>query len=114
MTKRVIVCGGRDYADSRTVYWALDQVRSKHGIPVIIHGGARGADALAASWAEEVGATVEVYEADWERHGKGAGPVRNQQMVDAGADGCIAFPGGRGTADMVSRCKKAGIPVWQP
>lgn len=110
----LIVCGGRDYKDSRAVYWALDQVRSKRGVAKIMHGGARGADALADSWADQSGAEVQVFDADWEQHGKAAGPVRNQAMADAGADGCIAFPGGRGTADMVRRAKAAGIKVWEP
>jgi hypothetical protein len=110
----LIVCGGRDYADSRAIYWALDQVRAKRGVRLIRHGGARGADAIAGDWAKQAGVPVEVYEADWEMHGKAAGPVRNQAMADAGADGCIAFPGGRGTADMIRRALAAGIKVWEP
>lgn len=52
------------------------------------------------------------FPADWKRYGRGAGPVRNQQMIEeGGADGCIAFPGGRGTADMVRRAKNAGLDV---
>jgi hypothetical protein len=113
--KTLIVCGGRDYTDSRAVYWALDQVRAfRGGVAKIITGGARGADRLAEDWAEQNGAEVQVFEADWETHGKAAGPVRNQAMADAGADACIAFPGGRGTADMIRRAKAAGIPVWEP
>lgn len=111
----LIVCGGRDYADSRAVYDALDHIRAFRGtISQIRTGGARGADRLAEQWAESNGVRVEVYEADWERHGKRAGPMRNQAMADAGADGCVAFPGGRGTADMVERARAAGIPVWMP
>jgi len=110
----LIVCGGRDYNDSRAVFWALDQVRAKFGVSKIMHGGAQGADALASSWAETDGASVEVFAADWERHGKAAGPKRNQAMADAGADGCVAFPGGKGTEDMVRRATAAGIKVWRP
>jgi hypothetical protein len=111
----VIVCGGRDYNDSRTIYWALQEVNWRRGgISKILHGGARGADRIAADWAESNGIEAQEFEADWETHGKAAGPMRNQAMADAGADGCVAFPGGRGTSDMVARAKAAGIPVWFP
>jgi hypothetical protein len=111
----LIVCGGRDYEDSRTIWRTLDEVRWKRGIAKIKHGGCRtGADAIAHGWAEKYGIPVEVFDADWEAHGKAAGPMRNQKMADSGADGCIAFPGGRGTADMIRRAEAAGIPVWQP
>ncbi len=54
----------------------------------------------------------EVYEADWHEHGRAAGPIRNARMIAEGRpDLVIAFPGGRGTADMVSRARKAGIEV---
>lgn len=110
----LVVCGGRDYADSRAIYRALDRIRSEKGVAKIIHGGARGADSIAGQWAESNGAEVQVFEADWETHGKRAGPVRNQAMADAGADGCVAFPGGIGTADMVRRAEAAGLKVWRP
>jgi hypothetical protein len=52
------------------------------------------------------------YPADWARHGNAAGLVRNQQMLDDGKpDLAVAFPGGKGTADMVRRARKAGIPI---
>jgi len=56
---------------------------------------------------------AEPHPADWERHGRAAGPIRNQEMADAGADLCIAFPYGigKGTYDMIERARKAGIPV---
>jgi hypothetical protein len=72
---------------------------------------ASGADSLAHEAARDQGRRCEVFHADWERHGKAAGPIRNQAMIDAGADLVIAFPGGRGTADLIRRARKAGIPV---
>lgn len=111
----LIVCGGRDYNNSRAVYDALDYIRAHRGcITLIRTGGARGADRLAEDWAEQNNVPVDVHEADWETHGKAAGPIRNQAMADLGADGLVAFPGGRGTADMVRRAIAAGIPVWEP
>jgi hypothetical protein len=57
--------------------------------------------------------STETHKADWTTHGKGAGPLRNQKMVDLGADIAVAYmhEGSRGTADCVARAKKAGIEV---
>ena len=81
---------------------------------VIIHGAAKGADSLASEWAALNEVKEEVFPADWKTHGRAAGPIRNQQMLDEGKpDLVIAFPGGRGTADMVKRARKAGIEVME-
>lgn len=113
--KRILVCGGRDYSDRAAVGRALSAIQRKHGIAIIIQGAARGADMLAAEWGWERGVSVGSYPANWERDGKRAGPIRNQRMLDEGKpDAVVAFPGGRGTADMVRRATEAGVPVWQP
>lgn len=109
---RVLVCGGREYADHAHVRDVLCEIDAKTPILCIIHGGAPGADSLGQWWADGAGCRVEVYPAAWQTHGKAAGPLRNQRMVDEGKpDLVVAFPGGRGTADMVRRAEKAGIPV---
>ena len=127
---RVIVCGGRDYSDGRTINLYLSQWpiypstvygnlrwdlrdAAEAGDLTIITGGARGADTLAQQIALESRYGTETWRADWKRHGKGPGPIRNQQMLDAGADLVLAFPGGRGTADMVRRAREAGVPVLE-
>jgi hypothetical protein len=79
---------------------------------VIIHGAAPGADSIARLAAEDLGLRTEAHPADWARYGRrAAGPIRNQEMLDSGIDLVIAFPGGRGTADMVRRARKAGITI---
>lgn len=111
---RVLVCGGRDYDDSRRLFQVLDKLHSEAGIDAIIEGGARGADRLARHWAEHPYgcAVVETYEADWENQGSFAGPARNARMLAEGRpDLVIAFPGGRGTADMMRKARKAGVEV---
>lgn len=85
----------------------------------LIHGAARGADEIAGQIAEDYGdVTTVAFPADWDKHGKAAGPIRNQQMLDAGEPTVVvAFVDkqlalSRGTNDMVARAVKAGIPTY--
>lgn len=112
--KRIAVTGGRHYRNRRAVQSALERVYGKHGPFILVHGGATGADALAAVWAVRKGLELVMYAADWKRYGRRAGPLRNRAMVDSGLDGLVAFPGGRGTADMTRAAISAGVPVWAP
>ena len=110
---RVLVCGGREYRDRSILFRVLDEAHEVDPIGVIVQGGADGADRLAVIWAVERGITVETYRADWSQ-GRSAGPARNQRMIDDGVPSyAFAFPGGRGTADMVRRLKAASIPVFE-
>ena len=110
---RVLVCGGRHYDNPAAVYAALGSICRVDGrITCVIHGGASGADNLADAWGVKNGITVESYLADWHVFGRAGGPLRNQRMLDEGKpDIVLAFPGGRGTEDMVTRAKKAGVRV---
>jgi hypothetical protein len=127
--KVVLVTGGRDYTEHAVVAKALD---AECPIERVIHGGgggygfdddggrvAYGADMLAHVWAKRWGVSVSVYPAEWERYGRKAGPYRNREMAETlenyRAAGCdvvvLAFPGGRGTANMVSEARKRKLPV---
>lgn len=109
---RVLVCGGRNYHDQERAYAVLDKMHVEAGISAIIEGGARGADHIAMSWAFERHVACERFDADWENQGSFAGPARNKRMLDEGKpDLVIAFPGGRGTADMVRKARRAGVEV---
>ena len=109
---RVLVCGGRTFNDSNLAFETLDEICKDARATVIIHGGALGADELAKEWAIVNWASWISFPADWEAHGRAAGPIRNQAMLDEGKpDLVIAFPGGRGTADMVRRARGAGVKV---
>lgn len=108
---RVLVCGARDATIDSHVWNIL------HGlipiIDVLIVGDAPGIDEAARRWGKfYLEGKMEVYKADWDKHGRAAGPIRNQRMLDEGKpDLVIAFPGGKGTADMIRRAKKAGVEV---
>jgi len=110
--ERILVCGGRDFADAAFLFGILDMEAEARHVHRIIQGGAKGADELARMWALSRFCDYDNFPADWKKHGKAAGPIRNQQMIDEGKPTKVfAFDGGRGTADMVRRAKAAGIPV---
>jgi len=105
--RRVLVCGGRNFICGDIVVETLKRLNPS----VVIEGGSRGADTYAGLWANCCGIERVTFRADWATHGKAAGPIRNQKMLDEGVpDLVVAFPGGRGTADMVARATKAGVP----
>lgn len=110
---KVLVCGGRDFNDAMTLGSWLGGIHKQHGITLLIEGGARGADYMARKFAEWAGIPVKSFPADWSQ-GKSAGPVRNRQMLTEGKpDLVVAFPGGKGTADMVRQANAAGIKVLE-
>lgn len=110
---RVLVCGGRNYNNRDHIHNVLCDLDAMVGpISCIIHGCASGADSEAFIWSQMVGALHAPFRADWRAHGKAAGPIRNQRMIDEGKpDLVVAFPGGRGTDDMVRRARSAGVEV---
>ena len=109
---KLLVCGGRDFAQAANLYVKLHDINRGSPIFSIIHGAARGADEMAGHWARRNGVTEIAYPADWATHGRAAGPIRNQAMInDQNPDMVLACHGGRGTLDMVRRAERAGIPV---
>lgn len=123
---RLLVTGSRDWesygAIDAAIGGVLDRLVEARRDLVVVHGACpTGADAMAATyceenawWVDNLGRmlAVEAHPADWSQ-GKKAGPLRNQAMVDLGADLCLAFPleGSRGTWDCVKRARAAGIEV---
>jgi hypothetical protein len=120
---RILVTGSRNWRDRETVRAAIETALGTYatiGLPVLVHGDCVGADTLAhIEWMRLLSsrpgalAQPEVHRADWKLHGRAAGPIRNQQMVDAGATVCLAFPLGKsiGTRGCMAMAAKAGIPV---
>ena len=110
--KKILVCGGRDW--SRDRYQFLHHVLNKK-IPkgsLLIVGEAIGVDTQAAIWANRGGIDVSLFIANWAEFGKRAGPLRNKDMLDKGKpDMVIAFPGGKGTKNMIMQATRACVPV---
>lgn len=86
---RVIVTGSRHWTDRKAIRGELEKLPSD---AIVVHGGAKGADSIAGEVAAELGLQVEVFPANWREFAKSAGPIRNQEMLDKGADLVLAFP----------------------
>lgn len=109
---KVLVRGGRNFEDFEHVQRELDHFHQQYHFTELIHGCARGADTAAGRWARSEHIKVREFPADWKKFGKAAGHIRNQQMLQEGKpDIVIAFPGGKGTANMIRQAQDAGIKV---
>jgi hypothetical protein len=107
---RVLICGSRHFND----YEKLRRTLASLSISELIHGGARGADTMAETFARNNNIPYRRFNALWDKHGKSAGPIRNRQMLREGCpDLVVAFlaPNSRGTKDMINAAEKAGVPV---
>jgi len=115
----LLVCGSRTYGMrrimSRLQERNMRQVIEKLNPETIIHGGSRGADELAHCIADHLGIHVQVFEADWEKYGRSAGPIRNKKMLKLGRpDRVVAFFDGKrtkGTMNMIKLAKAANVDV---
>lgn len=114
MTTKILVTGGREYADAENVSRTLDRMLAQFPDMELVVGDAKGADKLAFEWAKKNEINVHWYPAKWKKHDKAGGPLRNQEMLTKESPRlAVAFPGGRGTQDMVNRLKASGVPTFK-
>lgn len=112
---KVIVAGSRGFSNYRllkeTCNKTLKNKRNEYNV-IIVSGNARGADLLGEKYATDEGLGLEIFPADWKKHGKSAGFRRNEQMAEV-ADGLIAFWDGKshGTEHMIDIAKEKGMEV---
>jgi hypothetical protein len=113
---KVLVTGSRDWTDARKIELEIFRALYEHKTPfheaVLMHGACpTGADALADTYAVETGMHRVRYPANWDRHGKRAGYLRNALMIEDGPDVCLAFilDGSRGASMTAVLAEKAGI-----
>jgi hypothetical protein len=115
---RILITGSRNWTDGDVIRGALlraiRSTNSRDQDVTVVHGGARGADTIAADIARRLGCQLERHPAQWQ-DGPAAGPRRNRHMVALGADVCLAFPLGEspGTRGCVELAHAAGIPVTE-
>jgi len=137
----ILACGDRNWKDYKKIRKAIREVQKKWVVSYLIEGGQQksvvygsmiiGADHLANKAAKELGIQTVKCEANWERHKKAAGPIRNQMQLNlalklaakdehqamATLDNILVLAfhsdlkNSKGTKDMVKRAKKAGVKV---
>lgn len=111
---RILVTGSRHWDDEERMRGFFEAFAARFpGAHVLVHGEAEGADKMAARIARELGWEIEPHPADWKKYKRGAGPIRNSEMVALGADVCVGFPTPMsiGTYDCMEKARKAGIRV---
>lgn len=112
--RRVLICGSRRWNNQDLIFRCLRKANTTRPIDVVIQGEAIGADRMARECAERLGINVLSFPAEWERYGRSAGPVRNQQMLEQGEPTevwCFSedLMNSKGTGDMFHRALKAGL-----
>lgn len=111
---KVAVSGGADFNDHKLIWNKLDQVHAKHPDMVLMHGKSpKGAEKIAARWADHRNVTQIGFAPDWTKHGRAAPFKRNDQMLDALPIGVMVFPGTGIQENLADKARKLGIPVWR-
>jgi len=111
---KIAFTGGVEYNDHQAIWNRLDKVRAKHPNMVLLHGGSpKGAERIAARWADHRNVPQIVFKPDWTRHGRAAPFKRNDQVLNVLPIGVIVFPGSGISANLADKAKKLGIPVWK-
>jgi hypothetical protein len=111
---KIAFTGGLDFNDHHAVWDRLDKVHAKHPDMVLLHGGSpKGAERIAACWANTRKVPQIAFKPDWTRHAKAAPFKRNDQMLAVLPIGVIVFPGSGISANLADKAKKLGIPIWK-
>jgi hypothetical protein len=112
---RLLITGSRDWSDAQVIATELEIVQAHEGEQVVLVSGScpTGADKIAEDIAVKFGWMIERHPADWKTHGKRAGFIRNGEMVEQGADYCVAFvkDSSPGASNTVVKARIAKIPT---
>ena len=110
---KIAFTGGAECNDVQAIRTALDRVRAKHADMVLLHGGSpKGAEKIAACWADNRNCPQIVFKPDWTRHGKAAPFKRNDQLLDTVPIGLIVFPGSGITDNLADKARAMGVPLY--
>ena len=111
---RIAFTGGIECNDHARIWAALDRVHAKHPDMVLLHGGTpKGAELIAARWADHRKVAQVAFKPDWARHAKAAPFKRNDQVLEAMPIGIVAFPGSGVSANLADKARARGIRVWR-
>ena len=111
---KIAFTGGLDCNDHRLIWAKLDQVHAKHPDMVLLHGGSpKGAELIAAKWADTRKVAQVAFKPDWTKHAKAAPFKRNDAMLNVLPIGVIVFPGSGIQDNLGDKARKLGIPVWK-
>lgn len=105
---KLIIAGGRHYLLTDADRAFLDTLRAE--VSEVVSGGATGADLGGELWAGAHGIAIKRITPDWRKHGRAAGPIRNEDMAKY-ADAVALFPGGKGTASMARLAEQYGLVI---
>lgn len=110
---KTIIAGSRTFNDYNLLKSKLDYYRQNNTITQIVSGGAAGADTLGEKYSDENDIDLVIMRADWDTHGRAAGPIRNRKMAEY-AEVLIAVWDGqsRGTKNMIEEMNKLKKPVF--
>ncbi len=113
---KVLICGSRNFTDQKFLFSQMDELHRRTPITTVIEGEAQGADTLGRFWAEANNIPVLRFPADWDKHGRAAGPIRNKQMLVEGKPDLVVefsynIAESRGTTNMLTQAKGAGVPT---
>ncbi|VTZ50540.1 conserved hypothetical protein [Methylocella tundrae] len=111
---KIAVTGGLDFNDHRLIWDRLDKVHAKHPDMVLLHGGSpKGAELIAAKWADNRKVSQITFKPDWAKHAKAAPFKRNDAMLDVLPIGVLVFPGTGIQDNLADKARKLGVPVWR-
>jgi hypothetical protein len=111
---KVALTGGTAFNDHQLIWTKLDQVHARHPDMVLLHGGSdRGAELIAAKWANTRKVPQIAFKPDWTRHAKAAPFKRNDAMLEVLPIGVIVLPGSGIQDNLADKARKLGIPVWR-
>ncbi len=111
---KIAFTGGLDFNDHRLIWDRLDKVHAKHPDMVLLHGGSpKGAERIAARWADHRKVPQIAFKPDWTKHAKAAPFMRNDLMLEALPIGVIVFPGTGIQDNLADKARILGIPIWK-
>jgi hypothetical protein len=111
---KIAFTGGMDFNDHHLIWDRLDKVHAKHPDMVLMHGGSpKGAERIAACWADNRKVPQVAFKPDWTRHANAAPFKRNDALLDVLPIGVMVFPGTGIQDNLADKARKLGIPVWR-